>query len=111
MDINFRLLAQTALCYFRPSNGLYLISILSRTGNLDSSGGTVTRLRAGNTRNRGLIACSTDNLIGCSTDNLIGCCTDNLCLLQGFQIRSAANPGNCSIDAVDSYPGDKAAGA
>ena len=52
-------------------------------------------LRAGNTRNRGLIACS----------------TNNLCLLHSFQIGSTANPVICSIGAVGSYPGDKAAGA
>ena len=52
-------------------------------------------LRAGNTRNRGLIACS----------------TNNLCLLHSFQIGSTANPGICSIGAVGSYPGGKAAGA
>lgn len=62
LDINFRLLAQTASRCFRPSRNQYLISIVSRTGNLDSSGGTVTRLRAGNTRYRGLISCSTNNL-------------------------------------------------
>jgi hypothetical protein len=59
--INFRLLAQTVSHYFRPSNGQYLISIVSRTESLDSSGGTVTRLRAGNTRNCDLISCSTNN--------------------------------------------------
>jgi hypothetical protein len=88
LDINFYLLAQTASRYFRPSNVQYLISIVSRTGSLDSSGGTVTRLRAGNTKNRGLIACN----------------TNNLCPLHSFQIGFGANPGTCSIGAVGSLP-------
>lgn len=88
LDINFYLLAQTASRYFRPSNVQYLILIVSRTGSLDSSGGTVTRLRAGNTRNHGLIPCN----------------TNNLCLLHSFQIGCGANPGTCSVGAVGSLP-------
>jgi hypothetical protein len=95
LDINYRLLAQTASRYFRSFNGQYLISIVSRTGNRDSSGGTVTRLRTGNARNRGLIACR----------------TNNLCLLHSFKIGSGAIPDTSSVGTVGPYPGDKAAGA